>query len=346
MRCKQFDRAVRIMAAACAIGAWPIAPADAADFYAGKTIEFVVGNYVGGGYDIYARTVARHMVRHIPGNPTIIVKNLPGAGSAKAGQYISVIAPRDGTSIGAVTPGAIMDTLLDGRAEKLFDPTKVLYLGTANSGTRICATMATSKTRTFEQARIGRTIIGGVAPGDSTQDYPYLFNHAAGSRFEIVSGYKGTTDIGLAMERGEIDGACGWDWSSVSSQKADWLRDGKLNLLVQVSLDPDPELTRRGVPPIWRFIENPDDRKAVELVVSQQVFMRSYFAPPGTPEDRLETLRTAFDATMTDPQFLADAERLRIAISPLAGAKVQDLVQRLYATPPAIVERARRAIRP
>jgi hypothetical protein len=148
------------------------------------------------------------------------------------------------------------------------------------------------------------------------------------------------------MERGEVDGMCGWDWSSAKSQKSDWLRDHKLNILVQVGLDPNAELSQMGVPELWKFVNNEDDRKVAELVVSQQIFQRSYIAPPGTPAEQITTLRTAFDATMTDPQFLADADKVRIAITPLSGTKVQEIVQKLYMAPKAIVERARQVIKP
>jgi tripartite-type tricarboxylate transporter receptor subunit TctC len=325
------------------VAAWP---ASAADFYAGKTIDFEVGADVGGGYDIYARTLARHMGRHVPGNPTIVVKNMPGAGSGRTAVYISNVAPRDGATLGALMPGAIIGPLLDDKPETQFDPTKVIYIGSADAGTRVCATFQSSKIKTFEDARQAKTILGATAAGGATRDYGYLHNHTSGSKFDVVAGYKGTADIALAMERGEVDGTCGWDWSSVKSQKADWLRDHKLNLLLQVGLEPNPELTKMGVPELWKYISSDDDRKVAELVVSQQVFQRSYIAPPGTPAEQINTLRAAFDATMTDPQFLADAETVRIAISPLPGAKVQEIVQKLYATPKSIVARAKQVIKP
>ena len=159
-------------------------------------------------------------------------------------------------------------------------------------------------------------------------------------------GYRGTAEMALAIERGEIDGICGWDWSSFKSQKPDWLRDGKANVLVQVSVDPHPELTKMGVPTVFEFVKDQEARKVVELVISQTVFHRSYIAPPETPPAQLEMLRKAFDKTMADKEFLADAERTRVDIEPLSGAKVQDVVAKLYAAPPAIVERARKAIRP
>ncbi len=319
--------------------------AQAAEYYAGKTIEFVVGGDAGGGYDIYARTVARHLAKHIPGNPTIVVKNMPGAGSTRAGIYISTVAPKDGTSLVALMPGAIIGPLLEDKASQ-FDPTKVIYIGTADSGVRVCTTFANSKIKTFADAQKQKTVLGASAAGGATRDYAYLHNHTAGTKFEVVSGYKGTVDIALAMERGEVDGMCGWDWSSVKSQKSDWVRDKKLNVLVQVSLEPLDELTKAGVPHIWQFVPDANDRKVAELVVSQQVFQRSYVAPPGTPAQEIDILRASFDATMKDPEFLADAQKMKIAISPLSGAKVQEVIARLYATPKALVERAKNVIKP
>src|SRR5262245_99191 len=337
-------RAAGLLAAVA--GAALAMPAVAADYYAGKTIELVVGGDAGGGYDIYARTLARHLGRHIPGNPTVVIKNMPGAGSSRAGVYISTVAPKDGTSIGAMMPGAIIGPLLDDKPNLQFDPTKVLYVGTADSGVRVCTTYETSKIKTFEDAQRQKAVLGASSAGGATRDYGYLHNHTAGTKFEIVTGYKGTVDVALAMERGEVDGMCGWDWSSVKSQKSDWISGKKVNLLVQVSLDPLEELTERGVPHIWKFVTKDDDRRVAELVVSQQVFQRSYIAPSQTPAEAIGILRTAFDATMKDAAFLADAEKMKISITPLSGTKVQDVIARLYTTPKEFVERAKVVIKP
>jgi hypothetical protein len=187
---------------------------------------------------------------------------------------------------------------------------------------------------------------GKKSAGGATRDYAYFHNHTSGTKFDVVSGYQGTVDIALAMERGEVDGLCGWDGSSVKSQKADWVRDRKLNILVQVGLSPLPELSDLGAPEIWKFIPYDNDRKVAELVISQQVFQRSYVLPPGTPKEAVDILRKAFDETVHDPEFLADAERMRISIAPLSGAEVQDLIGRLYATPKAFVDRAKAVIKP
>jgi tripartite-type tricarboxylate transporter receptor subunit TctC len=323
-----------------------LASASAADYFAGKSIDLLIGAPPGGGYDIYARALARHFANHIPGQPTIVSKNMPGAGSARAAGFISTVAPKDGTAVAAIMPGAIMGPLLDEKAEALFDPTKVLYLGTANNGTRVCVSRAESKIKAFDDLLTQKAVFGGVSSNDSTREYGYLHKHTAGAQYDVVSGYRGTAEIALAMERGEIDGACGWDWSSLKSQRPDWIRDHKVNVLLQVALEPNAELTRMGVPSVFKYVKSEDDRKVVELVISQQVFQRSYIAPPGLPAEQLATLRSAFDATMSDQAFLDDAAKIRIDISPLPGAKVQELVQKLYAAPKDVVARARQAITP
>jgi hypothetical protein len=243
-------------------------------------------------------------------------------------------------------PGAVMGPLLDEKAEVLFDPTKVQYLGTANNGTRVCVSRKDSKIKTFADALTQKAVFGGVSANDSTRDYGYMHKHTSGALYDVIAGYSGTNDIGLAMERGEIDGACGWDWASFKSQRPDWLRDNKVNILLQVALEPNEELTKMGVPHVWSFVKTEENRKIVEMVIGQQVFQRSYIAPPGVAGEALNILRTSFDATMKDPQFQSDADKMRIDISPLPGAKVQEIVTKLHATPKDIVEKARAAIRP
>jgi tripartite-type tricarboxylate transporter receptor subunit TctC len=320
-------------------------PAPAADFYAGKTIDLIVSNAPGGGFDIYARAIARHMQRHIPGNPTIVVKNMPGAGGARAGYHVNTVAPADGLTIGAIMPGTVMAPLLDDKPDTSFDPSKVLYLGTANSGTYVCVTSNDSRIKTLDDALRQKTVMGGVAAGNSINDIANLVKRTTGAQFNLISGYRGTVEVTLAIERREIDGTCGWNWSSAKSQKPEWVRDHKLNYLAQISLQPNAELTQLGAPEIWRYIRNADDRKVAELVVSQQSFERPYFVAHGTPADLTNILRDAFDATMRDPQFLVEAQKIGVDISPISGPKVQALVQQLYATPKDIIERAKQAIR-
>jgi len=323
----------------------PGGPAMAQDFFAGKTINIIAGADVGGGYDIYARALARHMDRHIPGKPTIIVQNMPGAGSKKAAEYMFTQAPKDGTAIAIIFPGAIMGPLLEEGAAGRFDPKQFEYLGTADSGTRVCVTWHGSKTKTFEDAQQIGGVLGASQAGGSSRDYGFMLNNLAGTKFKVVSGYKGSAEISLAIERGEVDGMCGFDWTSIKSQKPDWVKEKKLNVLVQIALEADEELTQWGAPQIWKYVTG-DNRKVMELIVSQQVFGRPFLAPPGTPADRVKILRDAFMATMQDKEFLADAEKTKIVISPLAGSEVQKVVKSLYEAPKEIVERAKKAIQP
>ena len=315
-------------------------------FYAGKTIDFVIGYPPGGSNDVLGRLVARHLGKHLPGKPTVVPKNMPGAGSTKAGVHVSTIAPKDGLTIGAVTPGAITGPLLDDKPSGLFPASKVQWLGSANSSTRICATFERSKIRTVDDMFTRKTVIGGGSYGDATHDYAHMIRKTTDAKIDVIGGYKGTLDTTLAMERGEIDGMCGWDWSSAKSQKPEWIRDGKLRLLMQIGATPDDELTKLGAQPVWKYVKGDNNRRIVEFIVSQQAFQRPYFMHGDTPMEYVNILRKAFDATMADPQFRADAAKMRVDVSPLPGAKVQELVQAFYAAPKTIVEQARRAIRP
>jgi tripartite-type tricarboxylate transporter receptor subunit TctC len=320
--------------------------ATASDFYAGKTIGLIVGTDVGGGFSIYGRVLSRHLGRFIPGAPTLVMRNMPGAGGATAATYLYRIAPKDGTVIGSVSPNAILGRLLDGNVSQ-YDPTRFQYLAGAEKGTRLCMTFAHSKTRTFEDALRQRTVIGTTSAGSPTREYAAMIKHSTGAQFEIVGGYKGPPDLFLAMSRGEIDGVCGLDWSALKSQQPDWLRDKKLNLLLQASIEPDPELAKLGVPLPWRYIKNDTDRGAIEVMVAfQQAFGKSYLVPPEVPAERVEVLRKAFAAALSDPELLAEADKLRIEIAAQSGEEVQRVVQNAYASTPAVVERLRRIVEP
>jgi tripartite-type tricarboxylate transporter receptor subunit TctC len=320
--------------------------AAASDFYAGKTVNFIVGTDVGGGFSIYGRVLSRHLGRFIPGNPSVVMKNMPGAGGATASTYLYRIAPKDGTVIGSVSPNAILGRLLDGNVSQ-YDPAKFHYLAGAEHGTRLCMTFAHSKTRTFADALKHRTVIGATSAGSPTREYAAMIKHATGAQFEIVSGYKGPPDLFLAMSRGEIDGVCGLDWTALKSQQPDWLRDKKLNLLIQAAIEPDPELAKLGVPVPWPYIKDETDRKAVEVMVSfQQAFGKSYLVPPDTPRERVDILRKAFAAVLKDKEFLAEADKVRIEIVPQSGEAVQRVVENAYGAPPAVIGRLRRIVEP
>jgi tripartite-type tricarboxylate transporter receptor subunit TctC len=320
------------------------ASAQAADFYAGKTINFIVGADAAGGYDVYARAIARRLAGFIPGNPTIVVENMPGAGSGKAASYIYNVAPKDGTTIAALFPGVVIDPLLQNRTAGQYDPTKFAYLASADSDPRICVTGPLSKTKTFEQTLTQKAVFGASQSGGSTSDYAYMIKNATGAKLDVVSGYKGTAEIMIAIERGEAEGVCGLDWSSFKTQRPQWLRDQTAHVIIQAATGPNAELAALNVPNLDSFVKNALDKKAVDLIVSQQVFSRPYVAPPGVPQAQAKILRDAFAAVLHDPQFLADAKTARLSINPSSAETVQETVDKLYGAPTEVVQRARQLI--
>lgn len=332
------------MAGAFAAAAMAAPPARAADFYAGKTLTFIVGADTAGGYDVYARAIAKHLARFIPGAPTVVVQNMPGAGSSKAAAYLYKLAPKDGTAIGALMPGAIIDPLLQKHSTGGFDATKFTYLGSADSDARICVTGPKSKVTTFEQAMSQKTVIAASQTGGATSDYAYMTKNATGAHLDIVNGYKGTAEMLVAIERGEAEGICGIDWSSFKTQRPQWLRDKTAHVLIQAAAGPNAELAALKVPDLMSFVKNDLDKQAVSLVTGQQVFSRPYVAPPGVPAAQAKILRDAFAAVLHDPQFLADAEKARLSIHPATAEKVQQTIEKLYASPANVVARARALI--
>ena len=332
--------------AAAVAGLASLSPAaQAQDLYAGKTVTLVVGSAPGGGYDTYARLFARHLGDHIPGHPSVVVQNMPGAGSARAGGYVYNSAAKDGMTIALLQPGAIVGPLLDKGVKANYDATKFIYLASADSGTRVCITLPQSKIKTFKQAQTEKVVAGAAGTGASSRDYAYLHKNTSGANFEIVSGYKGMADILLAMERGEVDTVCGFDWSSVKAQRPDLVKNKTLNVLVQATLEPNDELDALKVPNIMSFTKGDDNRQIVELVVAQQFFGRPFLMAPGNPEPSVKIMRAAFDAVMKDPKLIAEAEKMGVDITPASGARVQDVVKKMYSSPPRIVELTAKAIR-
>ena len=335
--------ALRLLVGVALAGAAGMMPqkAEAADFYAGRNLTIIVGNDVGGGFDAYARLFSRHLSRVIPGQPAIVVQNMPGAGSATATAYISRVAPKDGTFIGAVTPGAIVGPLFDDRTKRQYDPDRLIYLTSADSGSRLCVTWGESATKTVADAKVKKTIIGTAGSGSSSSDYAKLHRATSALNFELVAGYKGTGDILLAMERREVDGFCGVDWASLTSQRPDWIRDNKINFLFEVGVKPNPELEKRKVPPVWESTRDAQARDVVELVTSQQDFARPYVMAAETPPEAAKILRAAFAALYQDERFTADAAKSALLLAPISGEEVQKLVTKLYSAPKPVVEAAR-----
>jgi len=323
-----------------ALIATPVAAqSDPASFYKGRNVDLIIGAAPGGGHDIYARSIAHYIGKHIPGNPNIVPKNMPGAGSNKAAAFIYNVAPKDGSVFGAIFPGAIMDPLTGDKTQVQHDPQKFNYLGTANKEVRVCAVWHTAPAQTFKEVFTKETILAASAEGGATADYAAVLDAVLGTKFKVVKGYPGTRDMTLAIERGEAHGLCGYAWTSLKTQNAEWVRDKKIKVILQTAFEGDPELNQMGVPLVWDFVKNDDDKKVIELLLAQQVFGRPYVAPPGVPEPIVKTLRTAFTATMKDPDYMAEAKKLGLDTDAGTGEEVQELVKKVYATPPAVVQR-------
>jgi len=313
-----------------------------ADFYRGKVVEVYIGYSTGGGYDIYARMLARHMGRFIPGNPTLLPKNMEGAGSLRLANWLVNAAPRDGTAFATIGRGTSFDPIL-GQPGAQFKGTDFNWLGSMNNEVSVCASWADSGVSKFEDLLSKELLIGAVSANDDTMQFAKVLTAVLGAKFRIVSGYPGGNDVVLAMERGEVKGRCGWSWSSVLAAHASWWKEKKINILVQLALAKHPDLP--DVPLITDLAKNEDQRQMLRLIFARQVMGRPFLAPPGVPKDRVEALRTAFMATMADKDFLADAAKARLEIAPVSGEKVQALVTETYATPAVIAQQAAAALK-
>jgi tripartite-type tricarboxylate transporter receptor subunit TctC len=340
-------RAPLSYAIACLAGIAAAVPASAQDsagsFFRGKAINFYVGSSAGGGYDTYARLIARHIGRHIPGQPAVVVQNMPGAGSNKAAGFVYSVAPKDGTAIGAIFPGAILQPLL-GDVAVQHEPNRFIYLGSANSDVYHCFVRTDAPARSFGDALKTEVILGASNEGGTTRDLPAMMNNLAGSKFKIVTGYAGSKEIGLAVERNEVHGACGIGWTGFTTLYASWFERKFVTMILQLSVKGHPELTKLGVPLALEFARSSEDRQAMELVLSQGLFGRPFVLPPGVPEDRVAALRRAFSAAMADPALAADAQKANLDLEALAGDELQSVVARLYALPASVVARARQSL--
>ena len=315
-----------------------------ADFYKGKQVNIFIGSSAGGGYDTYARLLGRHLGKHIPGNPVIVPSNMPGAASNIAAAYVYNVAAKDGTAIGAVQTAAVLDPLFADKARLKHDSSKFIYLGSATVDYYICIIRGDAGVKDFSEARTREVIMGASQPGTSTYDFPVLLNNAAGTKFRVVSGYKGTREITLAIEKGEVQGLCGFSWSSLSVQHPDWLQNGFIRVLVQEHDKGHPEVNRMGVPLAVDFAKSPQDRQIMDLIYSSEIFGRPYILPPGVPTDRVAALRKAFMDALRDPELRAEGEKLGLDLDPISGDELQTIAAKMYATPPDVVERAKQAV--
>jgi tripartite-type tricarboxylate transporter receptor subunit TctC len=323
------------------------APASAQDaveqFYKGKQINLYIGTSAGGGYDTYARLLARKFSSYIPGNPTIVPQNMPGAGSNKLGGFMYSVAPKDGTAIGAIFSGAILQPLI-GDTPVQHDPSKFVYLGNANNEVFVCFARADAPAKTFQDTFSKELIIGATNEGGSTRDFAAMLINVLGAKLRIVTGYAGSNEIMLAIERNEVQGLCGVGWSSIAAQHPHWLANGFGKIIAQLATKGHPEMNKMGVPVAIDFAKTDEDRKVMELIYSQLTFGRPFVLPPGTPPDRVAALRKAFMAALQDKDTRDAAQKMNLDVDALSGEDVQAEVAKAYAMPANIVERAKQAL--
>ena len=321
------------------------APAFAqSDFYAGKRITIIVGSESGGGYDTHGRVMSRHFGRFLAGNPTVIVQNMPGAGSIVATNYLSNVAPKDGTSI-----GIIQRTMLTAKVARMegvqFDPMLINWVGNLTTETGMVVSWHNHPVKTAQDLFTKELIVGGAGVAADTEATPRLLASVLGMKFKVVSGYRGNTNILLALENGEIGGVGDWAWPNIKTRRPDFLRDRKINLIMQLGFekleDAPPE-----VPLVMEFAKTEDERKVLQLYFAQKQVARPVMAPPGVSPERMKELRTAFNSMVKDPEAIADAIRSGVEISATTSEDVGKVMALISATPPHIADRLAEAIKP
>lgn len=310
-----------------------------------KTVTIGIGSSTGGGLDTYGRLVARHFGRHIPGAPNVVPSNMPGAGGGIVAGHLYNIAPKDGTFIGLVFPGIIVEPLLQESLRKTYDPSRFNYVGNAHSETLVCFVRGDAPMKTPADLLTMPSIIGATAAGSTTYDFPAIVNNILGGQIKIVTGYKGSREVTLAIERNEVQGICGVGLSTIKVQYPDVLK-GQLfaRIFAQEDMKGHPELNAAGVPLMAGLAKTDSDRKVLEMFYGQSAFARPLILPPGVPAASIETLRRALDATMKDPELLAEAAKMNIDVLPSTGEQVQAQVARMYQTDPETIARVKKAL--
>jgi len=317
-----------------------IAEADGvADFYKGRSVSVIIGYSAGGGYDAYARLLARYIGRHIPGEPSIVPQQMTGAGSLRAANYIFSVAPKDGSVLGTFSRSTGIAPLL-GQAE--FDSRKFTWLGSMTDDDTTCVTWKTSPIKTWNDFLSKPSKLGGLGADADPDIWALLYKNVFGAKIQLVSGYPGTNDVVLAMERGEVDGLCGLSWSTIKTRHTEWLTSHSVNIIVQAALKKEPEIA--AVPLATDLVSNPEQLQIIRLLLASQAMARPFAAPPELPADRKAALIAAFDATMRDADFLAEAQKLSFEIHPVSAATVEGLLAEVYATPKDVLARAAKAI--
>ena len=324
---------------------WMAAPAraqeDVAAFYRGKQLRMVVGTGPGGGYDLFARAVARHIGNHIPGNPTLIVQNQATAAGLVMVNQLYSLGPKDGTVIAAPVNGIPTAPLLEPGAAR-FDAARLNWIGSTNRETYVAYAWHAARVQSLADLMQRELIVGATAAGTTLVDFPLVTNKFVGTRFKVVRGYDSTPQINVAMERSEVEGIGGIGWQSVKTQIPQWIAEKKITVIAQYGLHRDPELA--AAPTMLELAKTDADRQALTMMFARTEYGRPYFVPPDVPAARVEALRRAFDATMKDPEFIADAAQLQLELSPATGEEVQALVAKLAGTPADIAARVRAAL--
>jgi tripartite-type tricarboxylate transporter receptor subunit TctC len=308
-------------------------------FYAGRQVKFFIGSPGGGGYDFYSRLVGRHLSRHVPGNPIFVMQNMPGAGGVIVANYLYNIAPHDGSEIGMLARAASTQPLLEpkDRGPK-YVATKFNWIGTPQQEVGLLIVRQPSSIHSLADLKTHELVLGGTSPAAPTSYYPRLMNKLLGTKFKIVDGYKGSQEALLALERGEVEGhSSGSSSGALRERIAPWIKEGKVKIFAQIGLEKDRDYP--DVPLIMELATTSDERQVMELVFTQQLMAWPIVAPPGVPPERIKALRDGFDATMTDPEFLADAAQQKLVINPVSGEKLAALLDRVYATPQELLDR-------
>ncbi len=312
--------------------------ASVESFYKGKRVRINVSSSPGGSYDRYARVLSGHMGRHIPGNPKIYVQNMPGAGGKRGANYLYVRAPQDGSVLGAVHSFISFDPLFEGPDTKaVFDPRKFNWLGSITNATSVATSWHTSKVKTYKDLYKHELVVGGVGTTTPMVTHAHLFRQLFGMKFKVIAGYLSSTEIDLAMERGEVFGKADNSWVSLKQRSMKWIKQGKLNLLFQMALQKNPEL--KDVPLALDFARNDEERKILETVFLSYEFGRPYLAPPNVPADRVAALRKAFADTRKDPAFLKAAKKAKMVVNPVKPERLLSLLHKAYAMPASLIAR-------
>jgi tripartite-type tricarboxylate transporter receptor subunit TctC len=327
----------------CASPVWSAAAESPAEFYKGKIINFALGSEGGSGYETHTRLLARHIGNHIPGNPTTIVQNMPGASSIRAANYVYNIAPKDGTVIAAVQRTVPFEPLFGNTAAQ-YDVTKINWLGNTAKEIGLVVVWHTAPHQTAADVFKYEMIVGGAGPGTGTEQYARALNTILGAKMRIVSGYQNMAPLTLAMERGEIQGNANWSWSSIQNSRPDWLRDGKIRLLMHMGLKDIPG--HPEVPSVLTLTRTEEEKQIFSVLMYNSSLGRPFFLGPDIPQDRVQVMQEAFMATMEDKEFLEDAKRTKLDIDPHSGAEVRDIILGAYAFPPEVIAKARAAIQP